>query len=123
MRKLILATALLVAGCGTALPPAPKTFRQALVESAVTYSSTAALAISYAQQPHCGASKAPPAPLCSDPAAVVVIGQASAVAQAALHAAQALDGVNDPAAQDKALAAITAALSDFESLTNAAKGK
>ena len=112
-----------LSGCGTTLPPKPQSYRQALVEAGVTYSSVARAATVYAQQPRCGTPAAKPPPLCADRDAVVVLGRASEAAQAALRVAEALDGTATPTAQDAALAAVTAALSDFDASTKAAKGK
>jgi len=122
MRKFLLAGLLALTACGTALPPPPKTYRQALVEAAVSYTAAAHAATVYAEQPRCGAAYAPPAPLCADRAVVVALGKASQAARAALHIAQSLDSIAAPEAQNRALTSVQAALAELSALTPAAEG-
>jgi len=122
MRKFLLIALLALTACGTALPPTPKTYRQALVEAAVSYTTIAHAATVYAEQPRCGATNAPPAPLCAERAVVVALGKASQSARAALRIAQSLDGIAAPDAQDRALTAVQTALAELSALTPAVKG-
>jgi len=122
MRKLLLVGLLALAACGTALPPPPKTYRQALVEAAVSYTTIAHAATVYAEQPRCGSVSAPPAPLCAERAVVVALGRASQAARAALQIAQSLDGIAAPEAQNRALIAVQTALTELAALTPAAEG-
>jgi hypothetical protein len=118
---------LALAGCSSSasspLPPPPKTYRQAVVEAGITYSTLARAATAYAQQKRCG-PEAPPPPLCADAETVVVLGRYSRAASSALTVAQQLDGVAVSAdAQARALAAVEAALTDLSATTSTAKGK
>ena len=122
MRKLLLVGLLALTACGAALPPPPKTYRQALVEAVVTYTAAAHAATVYAEQPRCGTAYAPPAPLCADRTVVVALGKASQAARAALQIAQSLDGIAAPEAQNRALTAVQTALTELAALTPAAEG-
>jgi len=118
--------ALALSGCSSAnspLPPPPKTYRQAVVEAGVTYSTLARAATAYASQPRCGAT-APKPPLCADAATVVVLGRYSRAVNTALTVAEQLDNAAVGAdAQTQALAGVQAALSDLSAATSAAKGQ
>jgi len=122
MRKFLLVGLLALSACGTALPPPPKTYRQALVEAAVSYTAAAHAATVYAEQPRCGTAHAPPAPLCADRVVVVALGKASQAARAALRIAQSLDGIAAPDAQNRALTSVQTALTELAALTPAAEG-
>jgi len=122
MRKFLLVGLLALTACDTVLPPTPKTYRQALVEAAVTYTAAAHAATVYAEQPRCGTTHAPPAPLCADRTVVVALGKASQAARATLQVARSLDGIAAPEAQNRALTAVQAALTELSALTPAAEG-
>jgi len=118
----LLAGALLLAGCGTTLPPVPQSYRQSVVVAGITYGTAARAALAYAQQPRCSATSKPP-PQCADLETVVTLGRASKGAEAALRMAEAVPPTAPQAARDAALSAVMDALTVFEAHTKTATGK
>jgi hypothetical protein len=122
--KLLHCTVMLVAlaACQTNPVPTPKTYRQAVLEAAITYSTVAHAAVSYGSQPRCSEKTLPP-PLCSEADVVVKLYQASLAARAALAIAVALDGKAEPSAQEKALEGLQATVNEFADMTKPLGGK
>lgn len=122
MKAAILAAALMLSGCGTVLPPVPQSYRESVVVAGLSYGTASRVALAYAQQPRCSATSKPP-PLCADLETVVQLGRASKAVEAALKVAEAVPSTAQPATRDAALAAVMAALADFEAFTKSATGK
>ena len=122
MRKASLLMLLSVMACSTSPIPTPRTYRQGVLEAAITYSTVAHAAVSYGSQPRCSAKTLPP-PLCSETDVVVKLYQASLAAKAALAIAVALDGKAEPAAQEQALQGLQTAVSEFADMTKPLGGK
>lgn len=117
---LLLLLPLLLAACGNALPPAPTTPRQALVQVALAYNAASQAALVYAHQPACGSAAAKPPPACSEPAIVGRMGQASEAARAAMRAAAAvINAPTTPEAQAEAVEQAKAAIAALTALTGA----
>ena len=120
----LLAGALVVAsvltGCGTTLPPVPQSYRQSVVVAGITYGATSRAALVYAQQPRCSATRSQS---CADLATVVQLGRASRGVEAALKVAEAVPPTAPEGTRTAALAAVMAALADFEAHTKTAAGK
>lgn len=117
-----LAGMLALGACGTALPPVPQSYRQSIVVAGIGYGAASRVALAYAQQPRCSVASKPP-PLCADLETVVTLGRASKGAEAALKVAEAVPADAPQATRDAAMAAVLAALADFEAYTKTASGK
>ncbi len=117
-----LVAASVLTGCGTTLPPVPQSYRQSVVVAGIGYGTASRVALAYAQQPRCSATSKPP-PLCADLETVVQLGRASRGVEAALKVAEAVPPTAPQATRDAALAAVMAALADFEAHTKTATGK
>lgn len=106
---------LALAACGSTLPPPPRSFSQAVVEAGLAYNAAASAAVTYARQPRCGTPEAKAPPLCADRNVVARMGTSSAAARSALRIAQdlALMPSATPAAQDAALANVTARVTEL----------
>lgn len=92
MKRLIFAAALLLAACGTTLPPTPQTPAQAVYLTEGDFTAALSVATKYKALPDCTAPAAPV--LCSTASVVGDVQKAANTAWALLQAAQTT--VTDP---------------------------